>query len=64
MIISLKSPIKTFKDVANECYTTITKVINYFDSMVQIQRHNLTLVICIDEIYAKKLTSTKYSLII
>lgn len=64
MITSLKSPRKTFKDVANECYTTITNVINYFDSMVQIQRHNLTLVICIDEIYAKKLTSTKYSLII
>lgn len=64
MITSLKSPRKTFKDVANECYTTITNVINYFDSMVQIQRHNLTLVICIDEIYAKRLTSTKYSLII
>lgn len=64
MIKSLKEFRKTFKDAANERYTTITNVVNYFDSMVQIPRHNLTKVICIDEIYAKKLTSTKYSLII
>lgn len=64
MIKSLKAPRKTFKDVANERYTTITNVVNYFDSLVQISRHNLTKVICIDEIYARKLTSTKYSLII
>jgi len=64
LIENLKSPRKTFKDLAKEYFIPMTSVIRCFDEHVNIQRHELSKVICIDEIYAKKLTDTKYSLCI
>ena len=61
MINSLRNPRKTFSDVAIERFTTAQTVINYFDDMVDINRHHLTNVVCFDEIYSKKLTRTKYA---
>ena len=61
MINSLRNQRKTFSDVAGECFTTTPNVIHHFDKRVQLSRHNLTRVICFDEIYSKKLTRTKYS---
>ena len=60
MINQLRNPRTTFLDVAKDCFTSINTVINYFDKMVSIARHPLTTIICINEIYTKKLTKTKY----
>jgi len=61
MINSLRNPRKTFTDVSTEYFTPLSTVINYFDRHIQLKRHQLTKVICFDEIYARKLTKTKYS---
>lgn len=61
MINMLRNPRKTFTDVARDCFTSISNVINHFDKRVQINRHTLSRVLCFDEIYARRLTETKYS---
>lgn len=61
MINLLRNPRKTFSDVAADCFTTIPNVINHFDKRVDLQRHKLSSILCFDEIYARKLTKTKYS---
>lgn len=61
MINMLRNPRNTFSDVAKDCFTSITNVINHFDKRVQIQRHPLSKILCFDEIYARRLTETKYS---
>ncbi len=61
MINSLRNPRKTFQDAANDFFVSKQTLINYFDKYVSITRHSLSKVICLDEIYAKKLTKTKYS---
>jgi transposase len=58
---SLRNPRKTFQDAANDYFISKQTVINYFDRYVQLNRHQLTKIICFDEVYAKKLTKTKYS---
>lgn len=61
IINSLRNPRKTFSDVAKERFTSFSNVLNQFDKHVKLSRHPLSKVICFDEIYAKKLTKTKYS---
>ena len=64
MINQLRNPRKTFSEVAKEHFTTTQHVIDIFDEMVQLNRHQLSKVVCFDEIYSKKLTKTKYSFVI
>ena len=54
---------KTFKDLADEYSIPRTSIVRCFDEHVNISRHTLPKVICFDEIYAKKLTETKYAFI-
>jgi len=61
---SLRKQRKTFKDVSNELFIPQTSVIRCFDEHINLERHKLTKVLCFDEIYAKKLTKTKYAFII
>ncbi|MEE3344894.1 MAG: ISL3 family transposase [Bacilli bacterium] len=64
IINSLRNPRKTFSDVSKERFTSIPTVQSKFDEHVKLDRHILNKVICFDEIYAKKLTKTKYSFLI
>ena len=50
----------TFQDVSNFYHIPKMDVINCFDNHVDINRHSLTKVICLDEFYSKNLTKTKY----
>ena len=61
---ALKKQRKTFKDISDELYIPQTSVIRCFDEHVNLSRHKLTKVICFDEIYAKKLTDTKYAFVL
>lgn len=61
---NLRKNRKTFKDISNELFIPHTSVIRCFDEHVNIPRHNLTKVLCFDEIYSKKLTKTKYAFVI
>lgn len=61
MINSLRNPRKTFSDVSKEYFISLPTVIRTFDEDVNLQEHPLSKVLCFDEIYARKLTSTKYS---
>ena len=60
----LRKTRKTFKDISNELYIPHTSVIRCFDEHVSINRHPLTKVLCFDEIFAAKLTATKYAFVI
>ena len=61
---NLRNPRITFKDVENNLFIPQTSVIRCFDEHVNLNRHNLTKVLCLDEIYARKLTKTKYAFVI
>jgi len=63
MIELLRNPKLTFSEVAAECFTTVPNVINHFDKRVDLNRHHLSSIICFDEIYARRLTKTKYSFV-
>ena len=56
----LKDPTNTYSKVASFTSTSITYVQNVFDKYVNIKLGNLSTVICIDEVYAKRLTKHKY----
>ena len=61
LLEQLRSPRKTFKDLSNEYFIPESSIIRCFDEHINIKRHELSKVICFDEIYAKKLTDTKYA---
>ena len=63
LLEDLRNQRKTFKDLANDYFIPRTSIVRCFDEHVDISRHNLTKVICFDEIYAKKLTKTKYAFV-
>jgi len=50
----------SFTQVANLYNTSITTIINKFDKYVNCSRLDLPEILCMDEIYTKKLTSKKY----
>jgi transposase len=56
----LKNYKTTSQDVSDFYHIPKMDVINCFDNHVNINRHNLTKVICVDEFHSKNLTETKY----
>ncbi|MDE7264020.1 MAG: transposase [Anaeroplasmataceae bacterium] len=56
----LKDPTNTYSKVANLTSTSITYVQNIFDKYIDIKLGKLSTVVCIDEVYAKKLVDNKY----
>lgn len=54
----------TFKGISELYKIPIMEVINCFDRHVNIHRHKLTKVLCLDEFYARHLTKTKYCFVI
>ena len=59
----LRKQRKTFKDLSDDYFVPRTSVVRCFDEHVDISPHKLSKVICFDEIYAKKLTDTKYAFV-
>ncbi len=64
MIVQLMDLTNTYKSVALKYGVTPTTVENVFDRYVRIRRKPLPKVLSVDEIYARKLTRTKYCFII
>jgi transposase len=60
IVNALKDKTKTFSFVANEFNVSVTYVQKLFDSWVELDRLQLPIVLCIDEVYAKKLTYKSY----
>lgn len=56
----LKDPTNTYSKVANLTSTSITYVQNIFDKYIDIKLGKLSTIVCIDEVYAKKLVENKY----
>lgn len=56
----LKDPTITYSKAAKLTNTSPTHVQNVFDNKIRIPRGNLATVICIDEVYAKRLADHKY----
>jgi len=54
----------TFMGLALEYHSTPTSIMYLFDRYVNVKRHALSKIVSIDEIYAKKLTKTKYACIL
>jgi len=54
----------TFMGLALEYHSTPTSIMYLFDRYVNVKRHTLSKIVSIDEIYAKKLTKTKYACIL
>ena len=64
LLENLRNQRKTFSDLANDFGVPRTSIVRCFDDRVNLSAHKLTKVLCFDEIYAKKLTETKYAFII
>jgi len=64
ILYSLKNIRTTYKDAALKYNVSSTYVRNIFDRYIDIDRHTLPTVLSIDEVYAKKLTSTKYACVL
>lgn len=56
----LKDPTITYSKAAKLTNTSPSHVQNVFDNKVRIPKGNLSKVICIDEVYAKRLADHKY----
>lgn len=61
---ALRDKTKTFQSVAKEFNVSPTYVMNLFDSRVDLKRLQMPLVLCIDEVYAKRLTKKSYCCIL
>lgn len=61
---ALKDINSTFKSVAARFDVSTTYVVNLFDQKVDIPRLKLPRVLCVDEVYAKKLSYHKYCFIL
>ncbi len=57
---ALRDKTKTYSSVAKEYDVSVSYVVNLFDTKVDLKRLNLPSVLCIDEVYAKKLVKTSY----
>lgn len=57
---ALRDKTKTYSSVAKEFGVSPTYVVNLFDYKVDLKRLTLPQVLCIDELYAKKLTKHSY----
>ena len=61
---SLRSITRTYSSVAKEFDVSTSYVLNLFDSKVDLKRLSLPEVICVDEVYLKKLVKNSYCFII
>lgn len=61
---SLRSLTKTYSTVAKEFDVSVSYVTNLFDTKVDLKRLKLSEVICIDEVYLKKLVKNSYCFVI
>ena len=61
---SLRSLTKTYSTVAKEFDVSVSYVTNLFDNKVDLKRLKLSEVICIDEVYLKKLVKNSYCFVI
>ena len=57
---ALRDKTKTYSAVAKEFGVSTTYIVNLFDYKVDLKRLTLPQVLCIDEVYAKKLTKHSY----
>lgn len=57
---ALRDKTKTYSAIAKEYDVSPTYVINLFDQKVDLKRQKLPQVLCIDEVYSKRLTKTSY----
>lgn len=60
IINSLRNLTETYKDIGKKYHVSAQFVSDTFDRLVDIKSHKLPTVLSIDEVYARKLTSTKY----
>lgn len=61
---ALKSITSSYTQVAKDFNVSPTYVINLFDRKVDLKRNKLTQVICVDEVYSKKISKSSYCFII
>ena len=64
ILAALKELNQTYTSVAKRFNVSPTYVINLFDRKVDLPRHHLPNVMCVDEVYSKKLSFHKYCFII
>lgn len=57
---ALKDKTKTYSSIAKEFDVSVTYVVNLFDRRIDAKRLSLPTVLCIDEVYAKKLVKFSY----
>lgn len=57
---ALRDKTKTYSAIAKEYDVSPTYVVNLFDRKVDLKRLNLPTVLCIDEVYSRRLTKTSY----
>lgn len=57
---ALRDKTRTYSSVAKEFDVSVSYVINLFDTKVDLKRLNLPPVLCIDEVYAKRLVKNSY----
>lgn len=57
---ALRDKTKTYSAIAQEFDVSVTYVVNLFDKKVDLKRLNFPTVLCIDEVYSRRLTKTSY----
>lgn len=61
---ALRDKTKTYSSVAKEYDVSVSYVVNLFDTKVDLRRLSLPPVLCIDEVYAKKLVKYSYCFVL
>lgn len=64
IIDALRNPTETFKSIATQFGVSVTKVMNIFDTYVDINQHDFPEVISFDEVYTRKFAKNKYCFIL
>lgn len=59
----LKSHTRTFTNVAEDLFISVTEVINIFDSHISCNRLPLSKIVCFDEVYTSKKFYNKYAFV-
>ena len=64
ILLALKDINVTYTSIANRFNVSPTFVINLFDKKVDIKRNKLTTVVCVDEVYSRKISRTSYCFVL
>lgn len=64
ILLALKELNTTYSEIAKRFEVSPTYVTNLFDKKIDIRRGKLTRVICVDEIYSRKISRTSYCFVI